>query len=271
MSIAKVGSVRLIATTGTANEQSMLSQHQIELFRANGFLQLKEIYSPESAAEIRGKVEDIFASPPSSPLDFDDDPKFGDNRPAIFHRYPQLHHVLFEKRLISSLTALLGDGFALMPGHGAQSRWYSNWHRDTSSPMYANEEFFLEPDGRPIQVAIYLQENGDAGGGLDVISGSHKEVPRLKKLLDLSESAKRAGRMRRALCGIAYRFLEAVQKLAERSHRVHTIESKLGDVVIFDFGILHRATPQMTSERSVRKYAIFFACMRSTAAAGLYR
>ncbi len=247
----------------------MLSPDQLTAFRRDGFLHLQGIFTRAEAVRIRHQAEVLYEKEGDGPFDLDDDPKFGGNRPAIFHRFPQLRWVLFHRPLVDALIDLLGRNFVLMPSDVVLKSWYSDWHRDTNSPMYDGEDFFAAPGHCPVQVAIYMQENGSTGGGLDVVPGSHYEVHRLLRLARITSIAKNAGFIRRQLARLESQLCALQQKVAERAHRAYTIPTRPGDVVIFDFGLLHRATPRLPNADS-DKYALFYSCTRNNASADIY-
>ena len=247
----------------------MLSQEQLTTFQRDGFLHLQGIFTQAEAARVRIQAEALYAKKGDGPFDLDDDPKFGGNRQAIFHRFSQLRWVLFHRPLVDALIGLLGRNFVLMPSDVILKSWYSDWHRDTNSPMYDGEDFFAVPGHCPVQVAIYMQENDSTGGGLDVVPGSHHEVHRLLRLARITSIAKSAGPLRHHLARVESQLLSLRQRLAERAHRAYAIPTKPGDVVIFDFGIAHRATPRSANAGS-DKFALFYSCTRNNASADLY-
>lgn len=97
--------------------------------------------------------------------------------------------------------------------------------RDTQAPWHLDEAFRRPYPGWAqsndcdfVQAMVYLQDNGDGGGGLDVVPGSHR----------LNELGTALGSVHGVI-----RYLMAKKQ---------TIRTVTGDCVIWDCRLLHRST-----------------------------
>src|SRR5262249_43986861 len=107
--------------------------------------------------------------------------QFPDNRPpfeAMFSStalFQEPFRLLFRNRkFVHSLRAVLGEDFVFINEFGLHDSFYVGWHTDTASPEgKVGHEFHWSPGFYVVNAAIYLQDNSDNGGGLDVVPGSY--------------------------------------------------------------------------------------------------
>ncbi|BAY60651.1 hypothetical protein NIES22_07100 [Calothrix brevissima NIES-22] len=214
----------------------MLTEHQIEQFYKDGFLLIPSVWTKEQIVELRHTLINLFASE----IQFKGDtPQL---RIDIFARYKQLHWLIVHPPLVAALKSLLGNDFVYLPEMAAHKSFYSSWHKDTTSQEAAGNIFQWQPNYLMVEAAIYLQDNDEYGGGLDVIPGSH-----LYPDLRTNPAAP-----------------EFWQKITP-TPSTYSVPSKAGDLVLFDFRIDHKATlPTNSSIEEIpeekRKLAIFLAC-----------
>jgi hypothetical protein len=213
----------------------MLTENQIEQFYKNGFLLIPSVWTKEQIIELKHTLINLFKS----------EVRFKGDTPQlrmdICARHKELYGLLVHSPLVAALKSLLGNDFVYLPEMSAHSSFYSSWHKDTTSQEAAGHKFQWQPNYLMVEAAIYLQDNDEYGGGLDVIPGSH-----------------------------LYPDLRTNPASAEFWHKIippsiYSIPSKAGDVVLFDFRIDHKATsPTKSSIDSIpeekRKLAIFLAC-----------
>lgn len=205
----------------------------IEQFQRDGFTVVPNAISPEQVASLR---EYLIGS-------FEQESTFKSDTPYLradlCARHPETRFLLAQPALVQSLKALLGDDFAYLPEMAAHSSFFSTWHKDTQSQEAAGHEFQWSDDYLMVEAAIYLQDNNEKGGGLEVVPGSHR-IP-------------------------AKTRLERARQWLRRK-RPYSIPSKAGDLILFDFRIDHRASrPKRGVKQGTgkdRKLAIFFACSR---------
>jgi hypothetical protein len=236
----------------------MLSTKDTDDFVQKGYLLVPEAFTRQQTADLRKIVADIFARP----LEAGDLARKGVApavRMDIFNRFPELQWILTHKPLVEAVTSLMGEDFVYLPETAIQDSGFGGWHKDTSSQERAGHRFHWEPDFMMVQLAIYLQDNCEYGGGLEVIPGSHRRPDiyrnRLRDRLKLERI--RSELDNRGLWRSGY-----------------SVPSRAGDLVMFHFRLDHRATypvikTQAPEER--RKLAIFLACSANNRHARAYR
>ncbi|MDP3157127.1 MAG: phytanoyl-CoA dioxygenase family protein [Archangium sp.] len=225
----------------------MLTTTQKIAFLNDGFLLVPNVFSSSEVTQLRGTLKEMFRTRASHPGDFDGRATLGSVRFDPFCREPTLAWVLGHGAMVSALKALLGEDFLYLPEMSAHCGGFGDWHKDTTQQEKAGHFFQWSPTYATVEAAIYLQDNGDWGGGLDVIPGSHRASDRWVAERGAVEEL-RARLERRRL----------IPRLRGRS-----IPSKAGDLVIFDFRLDHKASwPRRSGEipGGRAKFALFAAC-----------
>jgi ectoine hydroxylase-related dioxygenase (phytanoyl-CoA dioxygenase family) len=237
----------------------LLTKRQKDDFVQKGYVLVPEVFSREQIANLRQSVATIFEMP-LEPGDIARKGVAPAARLDIFNRYPQLRWILTHQPLVEALESLLGEDFIYLPEAAIQDSGFGGWHKDTSSQERAGHLFHWEPDFMMAQLAVYLQDNSEYGGGLEVIPGSHRRKDvyvrnRLRDRLNLN-------RIRNDLDN----------RGVWRSG--YSVPSRAGDLVMFDFRLDHRATyPFIKAQppEEHRKLAVFLACSANNRHAGAYR
>ncbi|AFY35680.1 phytanoyl-CoA dioxygenase family protein [Calothrix sp. PCC 7507] len=214
----------------------MLTNSQIEQFHKDGFLLVPSVLEKEQVVELRNSLINLF----NSKITFEGDTDHLRN--DICNRYQEFRWLVIHQPIVSALKSLLGNDFVYLPEIGAHKSFYSTWHKDTTSQEAAGLQFQWQPNYLMIEAAIYLQDNDEYGGGLDVIPGSHLYP-------DLSTNS------------AAHDFWSKITP----PPYIHSVQSKAGDLILFDFRINHQASlPTKCSVNlipdSKQKLAIFIAC-----------
>jgi len=230
-------------------------------FGRDGFLHLKSVFSPAEIARLRASVEAIFDRESPYAGDVNGDPTKFSLRINFCARYPELRWIMMHPGLLAPLRTLLGDDFVFLPEMAAHACGYGNWHKDTSSQERDGHLFHWEGDFRMIQVAIYLQDNTDAGGGLTVMPGSHLKRDALIAPHPLARARNIARRLTRPV--LPKRIVDPGS---------YQIPSRTGDLVMFHFRLDHKATtPRLLRRPPERKLVLFFACSANNEHARRYR
>jgi hypothetical protein len=218
-----------------------------EKFERDGFVIVPGVLTSEEVTKLR----DFFTALYANELQYPGDNRF--TRYDIFSRYPETRAILTKPPVLEALRDLLGDDFALVPESGVQDSRYGWWHKDTSELERDGLFFHKEPDFRMVQCAVYLQDNDEHGGGLDILPGSqhleddtapprkHTLLQRIMFKLGLSDP----GRLK-----------------PPRAEGAYSIPSSAGDMVIFDVRANHMASqPEGRIEdipAEKRKFGLFF-------------
>ncbi len=210
--------------------------------------------------------------------------------------HEQFRDILANNRIRDALSTVLGADFLILDEMTLHDSFYANWHKDTSAPDLRGYNFFWDPNFNVLQVAIYLQDNADTGGGLDVVPGSHLLVDGAARAGRGTSGVRDEGAVPSADLSPADRSW--LRKFSKRTidictfgnargaaiaaisawNRVRSLDlplpgfrltpeeqlllrgqpiiSKAGDVVMFNLRVTHRATPKKPG--AGRKLAIFF-------------
>lgn len=260
-----------------------------ELFTRHGYVVSKSVLSNEEIIDTRRVAEELLdrLETPHG------EPRFISGVQTV---HEQFRKILANTRLRDSLVTVLGTDFLILDEMSLHDSFYANWHKDTSAPDLRGYNFFWDPNFNVLQVAIYLQDNADSGGGLDIVPGSHLLV----------DEAARAGRERSSVrdegaappADFTPADRSGLRKFVKRTidictlgnarsaaiaaisawNRVRSLDlpvpgfrlspeerlllrgqriiSKAGDVVMFNLRVTHRATPKKAG--AGRKLAIFF-------------
>ena len=214
----------------------MLNDSKIKRFHEDGFLLIPSVLTNDQVLTLKNFLINLF----KSEIQFEGDTS--QLRMDICTRYSELRWLLTHPPIVSALRSLLGNDFVYLPEMSAHQSFYSTWHKDTTSQENAGYKFQWQSNYLMVEAAVYLQDNDEYGGGLDVIPGSHLYP-------DIRNNP------------AAREFWQSITPPPS----IYSIPSKAGDLILFDFRIDHKATlPTKCPVESVpderRKLAMFFAC-----------
>jgi hypothetical protein len=202
-------------------------------FCQNGFVWVPQVFDQTDMAELRRAAIGQF---PDNRPPFE--PQF--NIEAVYQEPFRL--VFRNRKFIQSLRTVLGDDFVFVNNCGLHDSFYVGWHTDTATPEgKGGHEFHWSPGFCVVQVATYLQDNGENGGGLDVVPGSH-----VRDDVFAAQLRRENG------------FPVAREPVNEYASGV-SIPSRAGDVVIFHLRLSHRASRRRVDATADtdRKLAMF--------------
>ncbi len=223
-----------------------LDQTQLEQFREQGFLVVPGVLTRDQTAQLRAALDPEFDRPAANRLPGDVDGLLFDP----FSRHAAVRWLLFHPPTLEILRSVLGDDFVVLREAVAQREQFGHWHKDTTSQEKAGLLFHYDDDFLMLEAAYYLQDQtAEYGGGLEVEPGSHRD--RADRYAHRSVPARVLGRMFGG---------------PPTPNTVTQIESREGDLVLFDFRVTHRATRGSAKSRppGKEKIAIFQACSRNT-------
>lgn len=252
----------------------MLSDADRQGFDSDGYVVVPGVLTGEQVREVRAFLVDLFGRKPVHRGDLQfpavSGARGGGVRHDIYTRYPELRWMFTHPPIIDALRSLLGEDFVFLPEMVAHDSRYGGWHKDTTPLEAQGETFHWDPGFRMVECGIYLQDNDEHGGGLDVVPGSHR-TPDVTPPPPKNTFAHRVrGKLvERGL--IKPRPIDDVQREGGMS-----IPNRAGDLVIFDVRLDHRATQPTSSSLDAvpedkRKFAIFFVCSSNSEHAPRYR
>jgi hypothetical protein len=230
------------------------------LLKKNGWVSFSGILSPEEVKKARSQLLKIFSQPSPFAGDVNRHPSLGNIYIDPFTRYRELGWILFHPKLLTVLKSLLGDDFVVVPEMSLHDSGYGVWHKDTTSQESNGHMFHWDQDFMVVQVGIYLQDNTfEYGGGLDVVTKSHKKRDRFANVV--KPSIWERGRIK------LHRL-----KLSSNPNPSYTIPSKAGDMVVFNLRLDHKASaPAVTPiPEANRKLSIFMVCSENNRHARSY-
>lgn len=203
-----------------------------------GFVALTGAFSQEDIASMRKAAAAAFSHNATPPF-----PAGSLSETILFE--PAFRPIFENEKLIGALRTLFGNDFVFVNEIGIQDSCFGGWHTDTSSAEGKGGHTFLwSPRFMTANVAIYLQDNGPCGGGLDIIPGSYTRNDPLAKSIrrDKGMNVEEFGP-------------DEVDPYRDGL----TITTKAGDALIFHMRTRHRASPavQLPSTAEERKLAMF--------------
>jgi hypothetical protein len=211
-------------------------------FHKNGFVIVPAVLSPEEVQSLRAFLRPKYDIPAGERYE-------GDTKQYLFDpfsRYPETR-ILFKKRAIDVVTAILGARPALVREFAAQYQNYSGWHKDTSCLERAGLSYHWEKDFSFLTFTCYLQDNDpETGGGLDIAPGSETWPDRYVKAKPKKETRRPSiwdkilGRKTEIRNDYGYEITDY--------ENFYTIPSKAGDLILFNRKIDHRATVNKSGE-----------------------
>jgi hypothetical protein len=196
-----------------------------ESFKENGFVIIRGLLNPHAVERIRSFVQEKMALHGH---------KMCMNSHETY-QYSELYLLQFEERAVNMLKQVLGENLCYYPDLHVQHNMfgYPGWHTDSNSEGYA--KYLQVPDYKFAKCGIYLQDDTlDWGGGIKLLPKGHKfSVMTGEPRIDL--------RVRRLLdfCSVNYSF--PIKPLS--------VDTKAGDMLIFDSRLLHASTiPQKVGD-----------------------
>ena len=226
-----------------------LSSAQIHRFRQQGYLVVSGVYEPAHLLAARERFQEMFsASPRASDLLLDP-----------YQAYPELAALVFNERYAAVLHQLVGPDAVLIPECAIHRDRFIRWHADTTEQEITGIVSHRDLSTPMLQVATYFQENGPSGGGITALPGTHRAADPF-----CTYYSKRLGWrvFNKVLKWLGRSLFHRLDRHPQRTDVLH----QLGDLVIFDLRLHHRATFPMPHAPRVTKFAVFNTCTLPTAA-----
>ena len=212
-----------------ARQAIAVAPHQNAYFDAFGFLLLPGVLA-DDIVEITEAFEQVFAEP-SNPRWEMTIPGYRNHSrvamPDFIDRHPTLAKLASDPRTLGVATDLLGPGCECVESDGNVFRCESEWHYDTPA----------RPDLRHIKLSVYFDPLAHDGGAPRVMPATH-----------LQES------IRTSKLAAALGFDGAIEErlgLGGENLPSWTLESAPGDVIIWDFRVLHASYGSVAPRRLI--------------------
>ncbi|MFP8874147.1 MAG: phytanoyl-CoA dioxygenase family protein [Myxococcota bacterium] len=150
-----------------------VSREQIESYREQGFLHLRQVFSRELIEHFRPRIAEAVARDQPNPAPLDQRSSYGQSFlqvPNLWTRYPEIQALSLNRRSAGIATALLGTRGVRMwhdqalfkePGGGRTA-----WHCD--------QFFWPLSSDRCVSVWIPLQDTSVESGAVQFAAGSHR-------------------------------------------------------------------------------------------------
>ncbi len=246
-------------------------------FEEHGYVIIPSILDKDEVIKFRTVLEAVFNS--------DIDPKKGDRkliRNDVLSRYPDIQDLFFQEKIFKEVKKILGKKIIILPEVSVMESQFGGWHKDTTSVEVFGYDFHKKKDFNMVNLAIYLQDNDEFGGGLDVVPRSHLELdPYTKPLMEVYAKDESQFFLKKYFYKFFQKILnkfapfaldkngdearvenfENIKLDAEDDKKNKTrIQNKAGDMVIFDLRLDHKATwpkKKLTIGNHKAKYAFF--------------
>lgn len=230
------------------------------ILNQQGYLLIKKVIPSANIVAARKLFDDCFQCSLYCEAEFDNEGIQND----IYLHMPALFDLLFTRKLMQRLKSILGDHFCFIPECAVHRNRYFDWHRDTSSQEASGHHFHLKNSEPLYQLAIYFQNNGIHGGGLTLI-------PETQTLPDDFLKIYHGNPYQKAVESLKKKFgLSALNKKDNHSLKID-VPTQVGDVLLFDLRIDHRATRKNHDKITEDKYAVFNTVGRKDAPAEAYQ
>ena len=210
-------------------------------YRDNGFVLLRNVISKEDVQTIRDHMFGLL----------DDTTTVGHMSIDEVLAFPTLWRHQFNERIVSRLKQVLGNQPTYMNDFDVQFQKIDTagpskgWHIDAGYEAGKCAPYLLDPDYSFCKVGLFFQPNTiEYGGGIDVQPGGHELFRRIGSPAS------------------SYAIIHVRQRFGQRLRRGLTVETRAGDVLIFDSRLPHASTagrlPLASTPHSQRKLTVYW-------------
>jgi hypothetical protein len=218
-------------------------------FLKKGYVHLESVLSETEVS----KLSELIRHPEKDSFVFDIDHLL---------KHPEIYSLQFNPKILSAIREVFGEQFQILNDVNIQVEQYYNdrsdkgWHIDAGGERLS--KYLFDRDYGCAKIGVYLKENSvEFGGGIDVEIGGQK-------------SFRFFGRstVSYVISLAAYFFDRA---FISHFRKKEMLQTKAGDVVIFDSRTPHRSTPRKRiSDFNNRKVAIYWQTTRDQKNAQIY-
>jgi Phytanoyl-CoA dioxygenase (PhyH) len=224
----------------------LLSNKDLEDFARDGFLLVPGVYDKSELLAARLLFEGAFKSRLLHKPVYDSETLLTD----IYTYFPELANCIFNKKYMAVAKDLLGQDALFIPECAVHRERYPTWHTDTTEQEKAGIRSHFGPNaGLILQFATYFQDNNEQGGGLTIIPETQYLPDPFLRLYQSNKVQKIWNRVMKTL-GITI-----FDQLEKHPAKID-VPTKLGDLLVFDVRVFHRATG-VDKKNGIDKLAIF--------------
>ncbi|MEP7197406.1 MAG: phytanoyl-CoA dioxygenase family protein [Saprospiraceae bacterium] len=228
-------------------ELSILNPNDILFFKKNGYFIARNIYSINEIKSLRNIFDSWFDRQIWKNNWSDSESIIND----IYTHEPEIAKILFNQKYFDVIKDLLGKELIFLPECAIHKNRFIDWHKDTTSQEKEGHDFHKGDKNCFLQCAIYLQDNGVNGGGLTVIPGTQKNEDRFLAF-------HRPNILNRIYLKILKMLNHSVHRNIEKNENVIDLDTRTGDILLFDLRIDHRSTFCRSKDNNHKtKYAVF--------------
>ncbi len=211
----------------------MITSDDKKFYDDNGYILIKNVFTPEEIAFLRKRSIEIFSSDEWKASPHNTDRTLAD----VYRYFPDIMRVSLTQKVVDIIKGLLGeDDVVLIPETAIMKGFYPTWHKDSTTQEKLGHTFHKDPGFKMIRTGIYFQDNDEYGGGLSVFAGSHKTPDNF-----MGKFPERT-LYTRILNKIIPQKDENSKFLNPLKLKLVDIPSRVGDLVIFNFLTAHRGT-----------------------------
>jgi ectoine hydroxylase-related dioxygenase (phytanoyl-CoA dioxygenase family) len=212
-------------------KHNLLTQKDIDKFYEEGYVIVRNVWNAEEVAYLKSFFKEKFASGFWKVSEYNSATIIND----IYRHFPELADIIFKPQYIQAVREVLGGTVIAMPECSIHYNRYFDWHKDTTH-MHATQG--IDPKkqtGIIVQSGFYLQDNFPTGGGLSI-------VPKSMKLNDRFVSMHYGSLWKRVYNKGLKMLKYSVFDRIERKEKPIDLDTKAGDLLIFNNQLDHRAT-----------------------------
>lgn len=205
----------------------VLTQHQVDFFKVFGYLKLPGLFAKE-IADIQQSFAAVFKQHSQDIVDWTHPTHENRNRQFIspfLEKDPLLNTLIEDSRTQSILSKIIGEDYLYRSSDGSIFNCGTLFHRDSYG---ANLQYLN------IKMGLYLDEVDEQSGALRVIPGSHHSGDKYCRSLN------------RNLIETPTAFDRPINELP-----VSILASKPGDLLLWDYRIIHGACYRGNSRRMI--------------------
>ena len=180
-----------------------------DFFSKNGYVVMKNLISKKTIETVRKEASLLFEKYKDFTL-----------TPTQFLNLPSASDSIVSDKAVDYIKSIVGKSYCMQPNYTIRKDLYIGWHCDDEFSKGNLFEDCLTDMPEFLQCNIYLQDNHTIfGGGIDVYAKSHHLFHQQKKAI-----------------------------IDKNTNNYISIKTKAGDMLIFDYRIVHRSSqPKVSS------------------------